>query len=109
MPFNRPIPDTNRRSKSGGGFGSGFRAYAQAEKLMQIALVLPSAVVIGWLGGAWLGGRLHQSWISIAGIIFGSISGLVYLIQQAMAIEKNSLKEDASQNGDGKESTDSRP
>jgi uncharacterized membrane protein YfcA len=102
MPFNRPIPDDKQRSKPGGG----LRAYVQAEKLMQVALVLPSAVVIGWLGGAWLGGRLHQHWMTIAGIIFGSVSGLVFLIQQAIAIEKNSVLEDKTQNGAGKGSTD---
>jgi ATP synthase protein I len=102
MPFHRAIPDDKQRGKSGGG----FRSYVQAEKMMQIALVLPSAVVIGWLGGAWLGGRLHQSWMTIAGILFGCVSGLVYLIQQAMAIEKNSLKDDATQNGAGKGNPD---
>ena len=102
MPFNRPIPESKPRPKLGGGLAS----LIEAEKMMQIALVLPSAVVIGWLGGAWLGGRLHQHWITIAGIIFGSISGLVFLIQQAMAIEKNSRKEDTTQNGAGKGNTD---
>jgi uncharacterized membrane protein YfcA len=106
MPFHRAIPESERSSKPDSGAGGGFRSYVQAEKLMQIALVLPSAVVIGWLGGAWLGGRLHQHWIAIAGIIFGSVAGLFYLIQQAMAIEKNSRKEDTTQNGAGKGNTD---
>jgi uncharacterized membrane protein YfcA len=105
MPFHRPIPDDKQRGKPSGGFG----AYVQAERLLQIAFVLPSAVVIGWLGGAWLGGRLHQHWMTIAGIIFGSVAGLFYLIQQAVAIEKNSLKDDATQNGAGKENSDDQP
>ncbi len=33
----------------------------QAEKLIQIAMMLPSAAFIGWLIGAWADGRLHQS------------------------------------------------
>ena len=106
MPFHRAIPDDKQRGKVGGGPSSGFRDYVQAEKLMQIALVLPSAVVIGWLGGAWLGERLHQHWMTIAGIIFGSVAGLFYLIQQAVAIEKNSQKDDATQNGAGKGNSD---
>jgi ATP synthase protein I len=57
----------------------------QAEKLMQIAILLPSAAFIGWLAGAWLDSRLHQSWIGIAGIVFGGISGLVYVIRLVMA------------------------
>jgi hypothetical protein len=109
MPFHRAIPDDKQRGKSGSGPGGGFRDYVQAEKLMQVALVLPSAVVIGWLGGAWLGGRLHQHWMTIAGIIFGSVAGLFYLIQQAVAIEKNSLKDDATQDGTGKGNSDEQP
>ena len=85
MPFNRPIPDPKPRSK----FAAGVNNLVQAEKLMQIALVLPSATVIGWGAGAWADSHLHQTWISIAGIIFGSISGLVYVIRLAIDAEKS--------------------
>ena len=67
MPFNRPIPDAKPRSKA----SSGVSALVEAEKLMQIALLLPSAAFIGWLLGAWVDSHLHQSWIGIAGIVFG--------------------------------------
>ncbi len=79
MPFNRPIPDSKPHAKLSSGVG----AIVEAEKLMQIALLLPSAAVIGWLIGAWLDHKLHQSWIAIAGIVFGCISGLVYVIRMA--------------------------
>jgi F0F1-type ATP synthase assembly protein I len=46
--------------------------------------------VIGWLAGAFLDHKLHQSWISILGIVFGCIAGLVYVIRMAMAAERNS-------------------
>jgi hypothetical protein len=81
MPFNRPIPDRQPRSKS----SSGIDTLVQAEKLMQIAILLPSAAFIGWLAGAWLDTHLHQSWIAIAGIVFGGISGLVYVVRLVMA------------------------
>lgn len=48
----------------------------EAEKLMQIALILPSAVFVGWLGGAWLDKHLHQSWIALVGMVFGGIAGM---------------------------------
>jgi ATP synthase protein I len=86
MAFNRPIPNPKPSTKLSSGIG----AIAEAEKLMQIALLLPSAAVIGWLIGAWLDHRLHQSWIAIAGIVFGCISGLVYVIRMAMAAERDS-------------------
>lgn len=81
MPYTRPIPDREPGGKPSGLFG----AYVQAEKLLQIALVLPSAAFIGWLAGAWLDSRFHQSWIGIAGIAFGGISGLIYVVRLALA------------------------
>ena len=102
MPFHRAIPDSKQPDKSRSGFG----AYVEAEKLLQIAFVLPSAVVIGWLGGALADHLLHQKWIVIVGIVLGSISGLVFVVQTAVAAEKNSRKEDTTQNGTGKGSSD---
>ena len=73
MPFNRPIPESKLPSKG----SVGLQGLVQAEKMVQIAIVLPSAVLIGWLGGAWLDSRLHQSSIALLGIVLGSISGMV--------------------------------
>ncbi len=81
MPFNRPIPDRKPPSKT----GSGIETLIQAEKLMQIAILLPSAAFVGWLAGAWLDGKLHQTWISLAGIVFGGISGLVYVVRLVLS------------------------
>ena len=100
MPFNRPIPDSKPRSKT----SSGIETLVQAEKLMQIAILLPSAAFIGWLAGAWLDSRLHQSWIGIAGIVFGGISGLVYVIRLVMASVGDSKPN--SGNGTGKGSSE---
>src|ERR1700685_843649 len=86
MPFNRPIPDRNPPPKTSSGMG----AVIQAETLLQIAFVLPSAAVIGWLAGAWLDSRLHQAWIGPAGLIFGFVSGMVYVIRLALSTEKRS-------------------
>lgn len=85
MPFNRPIPDDKPDRKQQSKTSSGIETLVQAEKLLQIAILLPSSAFIGWLAGAWLDGRLHQSWIGIAGIVFGGISGLVYVIRLAIA------------------------
>jgi ATP synthase protein I len=81
MAFNNPIPDSKPPRKS----SSGVDTLVQAEKLMQIAILLPSAAFIGWLAGAWLDSRLHQSWMGLAGIVFGGISGLVYVIRLVMS------------------------
>jgi|ERR1035437_9938786 hypothetical protein len=81
MPFNRPIPDSKPRSKP----SSALASLVEAEKMMQIAILLPAAAFIGWLGGAWLDSRLHQSWIAVVGIIFGGVSGLVYVVRLVIA------------------------
>lgn len=88
MPFNRPISDSKDRPKSPGGVAS----LVEAEKMVQIAILLPSAAVIGWLIGAWLDGRLHQTWIGMAGILFGGVSGLVYVVRLVMNVGAKSGK-----------------
>ena len=85
MPYTRPIPDRESRGKPSGLFG----AWVEAEKLMQIALVLPSAAFIGWLAGVWLDSRFHQTWIGLAGIVFGGVSGLIYVVRLALAANRH--------------------
>lgn len=75
---------------------------------MQVAFVLPTALVICWAGGWWLAGHTHQKWIEIAGIVFGCIVGLVYVIQMAVAVEKKSSLDAESQNETAKERTDNK-
>jgi F0F1-type ATP synthase assembly protein I len=94
---DRPKDDDKPSSKMAGGINS----LVQAERLLQVAFVLPSAMVIGWLGGAWADSKLHQSWITIVGVIFGCVSGLFYVIRMAMAAEKSAGGSGANTNGSG--------
>ncbi len=80
VPYNRPIPE--KKSQSGGSGIIG--AWVQAEKMIQIVLLLPSAAFIGWIAGVLLDRWLHQTWIAVAGIVLGIISGLVGAIRMAM-------------------------
>jgi ATP synthase protein I len=86
MPFNKPIPDDKQppgqqpRKDSGG-----VATLVQAEKLMQIAILLPSSAFVGWLLGSWADRALHQEWISLAGVAFGGIAGLVYVVRLVMS------------------------
>jgi len=105
MPFHRAIPEQKPPGKAAGGLG----AYVEMEKLLNIAFVLPSALAICGLAGWWVGNRLHLHWIFIAGIVFGCVVGLYYVIQQAFAAEKVSRKMDSTQNGTGKGSDDRQP
>ena len=96
MPYHRPIPENRAQKK----FSSGFDSLVQAEKLLQIAFVLPSATLIGWAMGAWADSHFHQRWIAIVGLFFGSISGLVYVIRMAMDVEKSTPSDSDSEPGE---------
>ena len=98
MPFNRPIPDDQPRRKT----SAGLEGLVQAEKLMQIALLLPSSAFIGWLAGAWADSHFHQSWIGIVGCVFGGISGLVYVVRLALASGRDSANGAGTESGNGK-------
>jgi F0F1-type ATP synthase assembly protein I len=89
MPFIRPIPKTKSRIRPA---ARALATLVEAEKMMQIAILLPSAAFIGWLGGAWLDSVLHQSWIAVLGILFGGVSGLVYVVRLAARAGKKAAK-----------------
>jgi hypothetical protein len=86
-PNPNPGPDPSRdpgpaRGKTGAS--GGLNTLVQAEKLLQIAFVLPAALLIGWGGGVLLDRWLHQHWIYIVGLIFGAIAGMVEVVRQAL-------------------------
>lgn len=106
MPFNRPIPNAKPQSKP----ASALTSLVEAEKMMQISLLLPAAAFVGWLLGAWLDSRLHQSWIAVLGIIFGGVSGLVYVVRLVIATgAKNSAAVNGKSAETGKGSSESKP
>jgi ATP synthase protein I len=76
-----PNPASKKRSAS-------LDTIVKAERLTQIAVVLPAAVVIGWGLGALLDKWLHQNWIYIVGVVFGAIAGLVEAIRQAFRADQ---------------------
>lgn len=110
----RPIPQSKQPGHAGDGdppqqakdesgvSSSILGAWVQAEKMMQIALMLPSAAFIGWLIGYGLDRWLHQTWIAMIGIVMGILSGLVGAIRMAM-VHMADPKSDGK-NGDGAES-----
>lgn len=96
---DRSVSDKDKSNKPGGASdgsgesgGSGdigasglIGSWIQAEKMIQVALMLPCAGFIGWAIGAGLDRWLHQTWISMVGIVLGIIAGLVGAIQMAIA------------------------
>jgi F0F1-type ATP synthase assembly protein I len=68
----RPSAPDGAKSKD-----SALQSLVQAEKLIQLALLIPCATMIGWLGGVGLDRLFHQHWIYIAGLLFGAVAGFV--------------------------------
>ncbi len=104
MPFNSPIPERKPRKKMSGGLES----LVEAEKLMQIAILLPASAFIGWLIGAWADSHFHTRWIGTVGIIFGGMAGIVHVVRLAMASAGNSGSEAQDGNDDAKGNQDNK-
>jgi ATP synthase protein I len=65
-----------------------MKSLVQVESLVQLALTLPIATVVGWLIGAGLDKWLHQHWIYIPGLILGAAAGFVQLFRVVLAHAK---------------------
>ena len=62
---------------------SALKDFAKAESMVQLAIVLPIACVVGWFLGSLMDRWLHQQWIYIAGIVVGAVAGLVQMYRVA--------------------------
>jgi len=56
----------------------------KAESMVQLALVLPAACVIGGVGGAALDKHFHTGWIAVTGILLGAAAGFIQMYKSAM-------------------------
>jgi ATP synthase protein I len=74
-----------RKSSAG---DSPFQSLVRVESLIQLALFLPAAVVIGWAIGLVLDRWLNQHWINIAGLILGAVGGFVQIFRVVLAQSK---------------------
>ncbi len=86
MPAEPPGQNSSRPQRSGLVDG-----IVKAERLLQIAVILPLSVVVGWAIGAGLDRWLHQHWIYLAGIVFGAVAGFY----EVFRVVQNSEKQDS--------------
>jgi len=86
MPFVSPNPEEKPEK-------TGMKSLAQAERLVQIALVLPIAVLIGWFFGSMLDRWFHQTWITFVGLVFGIIAGMMEAVKMALAAGKGGKRQ----------------
>ena len=80
MPPSTPPSDRDPRNKQS--------PWVQVGRYSQLAFVLPTALVVGWLLGAALDHWLHTTWIYLAGILLGIAAGFVDLIRTVMRDSK---------------------
>ena len=85
MPFHNPIPEDKNQNGGRSKDKGGLATLVQAEKLMQIAFVLPCALLIGWGAGWWVDNHFHWHWATIAGLILGMAAGMVSVVRMALA------------------------
>jgi ATP synthase protein I len=76
-------PDDTRQGQSGA-----MKSLVQVESLVQLALVLPIATVVGLLIGMGLDKWLHQHWIYIPGLVLGAAAGFVQVFRVVLALNK---------------------
>ncbi len=74
-PKPRPDPATGKSDRGG------IDTLLRAEKMTQIAFILPAAVLVGWLAGAGLDKWLHTGWLYIAGILLGVVAGFIQIFR----------------------------
>ena len=78
-----PSPPPKSSSKDGA-----LQSLVRIESLIQLALLLPAAVVIGWALGLVLDRWLHQHWINILGLITGAVAGFVQIFRVVLSHSK---------------------
>jgi F0F1-type ATP synthase assembly protein I len=80
---DRPSAPAKSSSKDGA-----LQSLVRIESLIQLALLLPAAVVIGWALGLVLDRWLHQHWINILGLIAGAVAGFVQIFRVVLSHSK---------------------
>jgi F0F1-type ATP synthase assembly protein I len=81
------MPDAPDDSKNK---NSTLKEYAKAESMIQLAIVMPAACVIGWLLGSVMDRWLHTNWIYVVGIVVGAAAGFVQIYRVAANYMRNS-------------------
>jgi ATP synthase protein I len=61
----------------------------RVDNLLQLGLLLPASVVVGWAIGLALDHWLGKHWINVAGLIFGAVAGFVQTIRIVLSHSKD--------------------
>ncbi len=80
-PKDRVSGDSPENSSQDGG----LRSLAKLENLLQLGLLLPACMVIGWAIGLALDHWLDKHWMNVAGLIAGAIVGFAQTVRVALS------------------------
>lgn len=90
MAADRPNQSENGANRAAAKSRGVVDTIVRAERMTQIAFILPAAVLVGWLAGAGLDRWLHQHWIYLVGIILGCVAGFIEIFRLVLGPEKSS-------------------
>jgi ATP synthase protein I len=82
-PDDQP-PQGTSSSKDGA-----LKSLSGVQSLLQLGLLLPACVVIGWAVGLALDHWLNLHWVNIVGLIAGAIAGFIQTVRVAMSHNKD--------------------
>jgi F0F1-type ATP synthase assembly protein I len=61
------------------------KSWVRAESIVQIGVMMPLALVVGYFLGSFLDEKFHTTWMKLAGLLIGIAAGFVQLVRVASA------------------------
>jgi F0F1-type ATP synthase assembly protein I len=72
------------------------RPEARGLELVSVGITLVVATLLGYLGGAWLDGKLSTGpWLGVVGLLLGAAGGFVQLFRVVDALGRSNGNDDA--------------
>ena len=81
-------PDPPEKAVKSSSNDGELHSLVRVESLIQLGLLLPACVVIGWAIGLALDRWLNEHWMNVAGLILGAIAGFVQTIRIVLSHSK---------------------
>ena len=81
-------PDPPEKPAKSSAKNGELHSLVRVESLIQLGLLLPACVVIGWAIGLALDRWLNLHWMNVAGLILGAIAGFVQTIRIVLSHSK---------------------
>ena len=86
--IDKGTSDPPEKSAKPASKDAALHSLVRVESLIQLGLLLPACVVIGWAIGLALDHWLNQHWMNVAGLILGAIAGFVQTIRIVLSHSK---------------------